>query len=298
MSVIFKKIFSTMIAFVMLAIFSPSAFNKGYQPKNPDELVANFAVISDCHIEGNNFTTYKNFAKILKDIKSSSPDNDALVFLGDNTMNGQTIESNFFYGTVNAINPAKQYINLVGNHDVGNGQGDYETLLNRYIDYTKTIMGDDFNSIYYHKVINGVYMVVLATESQTVNAMDISDEQLEWLSGVIAQAKAENAPVLVFNHYPSFYLLDRNMYDLTDVLNDYDNLVYFGGHTHIEFGQGSVYTFNGVNCINLPRTTEGVDYDCGVGAQVEVYEDEILVRMRDYESGKWLEEYEYSYSIK
>ena len=297
MTYLIRKIISMLISLVMLAVFCPFVSSEGYEAKNPDALKVNFAVLSDCHVEGNNFDTYKMFGKILADIKASKDGNDALVFLGDSTMNGQEIESIFFYGTINTICPAKQYINVLGNHDIGNGEGDYNIIRNRFIDYSKTIMGESFSEPYYYKVINGCYFIVLATEDQTVNFMNITDTQLEWFKGVLDEASEENAPVFVFNHYPADYIQDREEEVLTDIMDDYDNLLYFCGHTHYEFTEESIYELNGVNCINLPRSTEGVDYEGGIGAQVEVYEDEVIVRIRDFDSEKWLTEYERSYPI-
>lgn len=298
MSFIFKKIISTLISLVMLAIFCPFVSSDGYTAKDPDALKLNFAVVSDCHIEGNNMNTYKTLGKILADAKASKEGNDAMVFLGDNTMNGQNIESIFFYGTVNAMKPAKQYINVIGNHDIGNGEGDFEKLSKRFTDYSKTIMGKSFNNAYYYKVINGCYFVVLATEEHTVNDMALSDTQLEWLKGVLDEAKAADAPIFVFSHHPANYLKDRPWYALTDILNDYDNLLFIAGHTHVQLNEGSVYKLNGVNCINMPKTTEHVDYSGNTGAQIEVYEDEIIVRMRNFYEGNWIDGYEFSYPVK
>ena len=56
---------------------------------------------------------------------------------------------------------------------------------------------------------------------------------------------------------------------------------------------------NGVQQFNIPRTADD-DYEGnrgGIGAVVEVYEDEILVRFRDFDDGKWVEGYEYSFEF-
>ena len=39
--------------------------------KSPDDCLLNFAVLSDSHIEGNNYTRYKVFAQSLKDAKKN-----------------------------------------------------------------------------------------------------------------------------------------------------------------------------------------------------------------------------------
>lgn len=295
-----KKLISMALTVLMLAmsVTLPGGF---HESKNPDELKATFTVLSDTHIEGpdTEFTfidTYKVFTKILLDAKSVKGGNDAIVFLGDNTMNGQDIESMLFFGAVNAINPADEIIVAAGNHDFSNGAGDYNEHLERYLGYNNAFFTDNLTKPYFYNVINGCYFITLSTEDATVNTMYITDEQIAWLQGLLEEADEADAPVFVMNHYPVYYLEGRGYNELSDVLNDYDNLVYFCGHTHSEYSEGSVYEYNGVSCVNLPRCTEykTEGYDTGIGAQVEVYEDEIVVRIRDFYDGIWLDEYSYT----
>ena len=281
-------------ALLMLAFGSGSG--SGFTSLDSEEIKLNFTVLSDCHIEGNDFTTYRTFAKILRDAKSSETENDAIVFLGDNTMSGQEIESLFFYGAVNYIKPANQVINVLGNHDIGNGEGDYEELLSRYMSYSNTFFELGVQKPYYYKIINGCYFVVLATEKQTVNTAYISDEQYTWLRTVLDEAAEENAPVFVFNHYPIYYL-EGDADALWEILEDYNNLLYFCGYTHIQMSESSFSNYNGVDTIWLPKSTESVDYEEQVGVQVEVYETEIVVRARNFCTGEWMENLEYTYEI-
>ncbi len=302
---IIKKLVSMVITAVMLTLSVASLPAESYEAKRPNDVKLNFTVLSDCHIEGVDveftFTdTYKVFAKILSSAKKAEKGNDAIVFLGDNTMNGQDIENMLFFGGVNAIRPADEIIVAAGNHDLSNGEGSYDEFSKRFLGYNNAFFSDNLQKPYFHKVINGCYFIVLSSEEALVNTMYLSDEQLTWLQELLRKADEENAPIFVMAHHPADYLEGRDYYELTDILNDYDNLLYFCGHTHAEFTQNSVYTLGGVNCINLPRCTEykTEGYDTGIGAQVELYDDEILVRIRDYYDGVWLEEYEYSYPIE
>ncbi len=290
-----RKILAGVLTAVLMLVFGLGA-TEGFSPLESEEIKLNFTVLSDCHIESNNFTTYRTFARMLRDAKSSETPNDAIVFLGDNTMNGQEIESLFFYGAVNYIQPANQVINALGNHDIGNGEGDYDELLSRYLGYSNAFFELGINKPYYYKVINGCYFIVLATEKQTVNTAYISDEQYSWLRTVLDEAAEENAPIFVFNHHPIYYL-EGDANALWEILEDYNNLLYFCGHTHFQMSEGSFSNYNGVDTIWLPRSTESVDYEQQVGVQVEVYETEVVVRARNFYSGEWLEELEYTYEI-
>lgn len=292
-----KHVVATVLTLIMLPLSFMMPPTDSYEAKKPAELKTSFTVLSDIHIEGNNFQTFKEFSEILKEVHNSE-DNDTLVFLGDNTMNGQDIESIFFYGALKAAKPADNLVIVPGNHDFGNGTGDYEMYRDRFLKYTN-FAGADIDSPYFYKVIDGCYFIVLATESDTVNDMNISDAQLQWLKGVLDEAAKTDKPVFVFNHYPVNYIQNGEYTKLSDVIDDYENVLYFCGHTHSPLAKSSISVVNGINQINIPKSTEhAIDgYECGIGAVVEVYENEVLLRIRDFDDGKWVEGYEYSYPV-
>ena len=291
-----KKLAHALVAGIMM-LLCIAPYPAEHTSKDKENLQLTFSVVSDVHIESNNLETYQMLFKILKDAKKNEGGNDAMVFLGDNTMNGQDIESMYFYGALNAVNPADEIIVASGNHDFGNGNGEYEKYEKRYINYNNFFFHHGIDKPYFYKVINGCYFIVLATESDTVNTMDISETQLQWLSGVLEQAEKTGKPVFIFNHYPVDYIGGNDYRVLIDVIDDYDSVIYFSGHTHRDYGYGSVSNIYGINHINLPRCTEHATegYDGGIGAQVEVYSDEVVVRIRDFADNVWLDEYTYTY---
>lgn len=299
-----RKVISVIVTFVMLTVFCVSLPIEQHDVKNAEEVKTVFSVLSDVHVEGvdKEFTfqeTYKVFARILRDAKKVEGGSDAVVFLGDNTMNGQHIENTLFFGLVNALRPAKEVLVAAGNHDLSNDTGTYAEFSERFLGYNNVFFSKDLTVPYFCKVINGSYFVLLSTEETTVDTMYLSDTQIEWLRGVLDEAAEKNAPIFVMAHHPADLLEGRDATELTDILNDYNNLLYFCGHTHKEFDADSIYTLDGVNCINLPRSTEWKTegYNTGIGAQVEVYEDEVVVRIRDYYDSEWLDEYEGHYPI-
>ena len=292
-----KHVIATVFTLIFLPLSCILPPVDSYEAKNADELRTSFTVLSDIHIEGNNFQTFKEFSEILKEVKNSE-DNDTLVFLGDNTMNGQHIESFFFFNALRLSKPAKNLIIAPGNHDYGNGTGGYDEMydrFNKYINYA----GCKTEANNYYKVIDGYYFVVLTTESDSVNGIDISDAQLEWLTSVLNEASKEDKPVFVFSHHPVNYIEDAPSDRLSNVLDDYEKVLFFCGHTHAALSEYSVREVNGVMSINLPKSTEHATegYEPGIGAVVEVYENEVLLRFRDFDDGKWVEGYEYSFDF-
>lgn len=284
---------------VLLTALSPAFGGNGaaYQAEKPDELITSFACVSDIHVETNNPKAYKAYYDVLEGIKAGE-DNDAVVYLGDNVMNGQFLENVFFYSAVKGIKPAENNYVVMGNHDIGNGTGVYSEHYNNFLANNNLYLGQNLDKGYYYRVQNGCYMIFLASEDLTVNECVMSEEQLNWLEGILEEAKAADAPVFVFNHHPMYYLKGVERDALANLLAKYnDKLLYLHGHIHNQLTQASFYKDNGIDVINLPRSTETVDYEPGDGIVVEVYENEILVRGRDFITGEWIDGLEYRYSI-
>lgn len=290
-----KQIFITFFTLIFLPITILTSPVESYEAKNPEELKTSFTVLSDIHIEGNKSQTFIEFSEILKEVKYSK-NNSSLVFLGDNTMNGQHIESFFFFNALKLTKPAENLIIAPGNHDYGNGNGGYDKMYDRFNNYAN-YAGCDIEENNFYKVIDGYYFIVLSTESDSVNGIDISDEQLSWLTDILNKAAKENKPIFVFSHHPVNYIENGPQDRLSNVLDDYEDVIFFCGHTHFRLSPYSVSEINGVLSVNIPKSTEHEyeNYETGIGAVVEVYENEVLLRFRDFDDGKWVEGYEYTF---
>lgn len=292
-----KQLFATFMTMVMM-IIPTSDGTKGvsYKAENPDELIMSFSVVSDTHVETNNPDSYNAFSDLLYGIKAGQ-NHDAAVFLGDNVMNGQVLENMFFYTAVGAVKPAKKILTAAGNHDFGNGQGDYDSFRANFINNNRFYLWNNINKPYYYKVINGCYMIFLASEDLSVNDFVMSEEQFSWLENVLNEAAKSNSAIFVFNHHPVYLLRSDDSAALSNLLNKYDNLLYMHGHYHNHLDADNFYAWNGVKCINLPRSTEIVEFEPGDGIVVEVYDEEVLVRARDFITGEWIDGLEYRYPL-
>ncbi len=295
----FLRIIAAVVAGVML-LFTGVNKTAEYDVKDPENCVLNFSVLSDVHVEGNNTARYKVFAKALQNVKKNKSGNDAIVFLGDNTMNGQNIENMLFHGTAAAVLKGENVIPVMGNHDIGNGEGDYEKLQNRWYDYTAAFFGKQLQHPYYYEVVDGFYFIVLGMESHAVHEMYVSEEQYAWLEETLDAAAGSGKPAFVFCHYPMDYAVDEDGNEtdrLVNMIADYNrenDIFVFVGHTHMPMHLfWSFHTYDGYPEIYLPRLTSlsGDDDtpgdDTGVGAVIEVYENEVTVRCRDFYRGEW-----------
>ncbi len=149
-------------------------------------------------------------------------------------------------------------------------------------------LGAKLEEAYYYRVVDGCYMIFLTSEASCVGDYVMSDEQFIWLEAVLKEAAAAGGPVFVFNHHSVNYIRDEDSSKLADVLNKYDNILYIHGHIHNQLNKNSFYEWNGIKSINLPRSTEITNYPAGDGIFVEVYEDEVLVRGRNFIDGEWI----------
>ena len=291
-----KDLLATVMTLLMM--LSPAFGGNGaaYQAEKPEELVTSFVAVSDIHVETNNPDAYRAYYDLLEGIKGGE-NIDTVVYCGDNVMNGQFLENVFFYLGLRGVMPAENNIVVAGNHDFGNGTGNYDRHRNDFLANSALYPGRVIDKPYYYEVIDGCYMIVLASETDSVNDCLISDEQFTWLQEVLDQAAAEDATIFVINHHPVNYLIAESNDKLANVLNKYDNLFYIHGHVHNQLTKSSFYEWNGVKSINLPRSTEIVNYEPGDGIVVEVYENEILVRGRDFITGEWIDGLEYRYEL-
>ncbi|MBR2412902.1 MAG: metallophosphoesterase [Clostridia bacterium] len=288
-----KDLFATFMVLVMMIV--PFG-NKGveYTAENSEDLITSFVAVSDIHVETNNPTPYQNLSDVLHGIKAGQ-DISTVVYTGDNVMNGQVLEDFFFYSAVRAVKPAEHNLVLTGNHDLGNSYGDYEKLREKFIFNNAFYLGNQIEADYYYRVIDGCYMIMLTSEDPTTWDFRMSEEQFAWLENVLKEADAVDAPVFVFNHYPLRYLKDNDPSRLANLLKEYNTELFIHGHIHDELGADNFYNSYGIDCINLPRCTEAVDYEAGDGIVVEVYEDEVVVRARNFVKGEWIEDFRYTY---
>lgn len=281
---------------ILLSMTTPATQGKDltYVAENPDELITSFVAVSDIHVETNYPESYQNLSYVLNGIKAGENIN-TVVYTGDNVMNGQVTEDFLFYSAISSVKPAENNLIVVGNHDVGNGEGDYASLRKKFLFNNALYLGNFIKTDYYYKVIDGCYFIILSSEDEAASEFRMSEEQFEWLEGVLKKAASENAKIFVFNHFPLRYLKDSAPTRLANLLIEYDTELFIHGHIHNDLGADNFYNSYGVDCINLPRITETTEYVAGDGIVVEVYESEVVVRGRDFINGEWIEGLRYTY---
>ncbi|MBR6567829.1 MAG: metallophosphoesterase [Clostridia bacterium] len=169
-----KDLIATVV--ILLTMLSPFSDKTGvaYEAENAEKLVMSMSVVSDVHIEKLNPTSYQYFFEILKNIKAGK-DIDAVAYLGDNVMNGQLIENILFYNAVKAVNPSDNQYVIVGNHDHGLGERSYKASCNDFIANNRLYLDNNIDKTYYYKIVNGCYIIALASEDETAQGFQMSE---------------------------------------------------------------------------------------------------------------------------
>lgn len=301
--------FYKLIAMILaLFIYSPVSEIASYSTYAENAKLT-FTVLSDVHLEGNNEDRFNLFGEGIRDINANKS-NDFIVFLGDNTMNGQVVELSAFYSILDKHNTIDTFM-VTGNHDLCPSDynvGEYEDLRDRFFkyknEYSKTQYDD---SVYYSVNIHDKYqLIVLGSESDAGVQEDLSNEQLDWLENELKLTEESGKIVFIFNHYPlnnvwegvwSEGHIGEDSDRVYEIFKNFQTkILYFSGHLHMGFydDKREVVFDDNVTFINVAGF--GVDNDVGdadiqhngTGLQVEVYENEILIRVRDFAKHEWM----------
>ena len=305
----------TFALFISMLIFIPLGTTpETIQKTDSENCILSATVLSDLHMEGNNSQRHKRVGGVL--YTAEKADSDVLMLLGDTTMNGQVAETLFTYGLINRFFSGKNIIVAPGNHDMDtskNTNGTFETLSKRFVSMRNTFFGDDGDKVYFSREEKGYKFIVLGGEGRTAEdgKQILSDEQLCWLESELKNAAESGKPCFVLNHYlvynrngwrstADFNIADQND-RLTEILESSGvRTFYFCGHSHYGVNDDSVQTTNNVTYINLPSTGNSGNYypaneDCGkdgIGMQMEVYENRVVLRFRNYLTQEWLDGYD------
>lgn len=309
-----SRILKMIAAVLAVFIFSSSGEIASYESLDSDNLKLNFTVISDGHIEGNNSQRHKNYGEAFCDMASAEEISKALVMVGDNTMNGQGIEEAMLYGLMNKYNKIENVLMAVGNHEVCRDDTDFEKLEKRFIKYNNAFLEHKIDKLYHSQVIDGYHFIILATDRNSGVEQYISDEQFEWLDNELKTAAESGNPMFVFNHWPMNDTFSQVWPEghvgeqserLHQVLTKYDSRIFlFTGHLHMGIFENDygIKEDGKITYINVPSFGSENDdgdadvQDTGMGLQVEVYDTQLVVRIRNFVIHQWTD-YEYHFDI-
>lgn len=322
------------IRFIMVAIMTAVTFiapfsgqKEGKIERKNENCKAAFAAISDTHLK-DNFIRLGMFEFGLQDMAEATDRLDALVIDGDITDHGYPEHWQGFTDTLLKYNISDNNIMVLGNHDTWGGDRTYDYTKESFIKYSKEATGREIEEVYFSAEINGYPVIVLGSQADHTGPTFYQD-QLDWFAAEMAKASEKGLPIFVFCHQPFNGMhglplnwemeKDADPTDggigehsdyILDICNRYKNVIFVSGHIHAGLSNdedgtnySSVEKLGNVTSVNLPsyeyfdvlRHGHMVN---GTGFVFEIYENEILLRARNFATGTWLEKYDFTIEIE
>lgn len=317
-----KILYSIFVTLITLLFPFTSALNPEFEVKNSKEIKLNMEIVSDVHVDSRELISASLFKSGIMNMRKSVAPIDGLIIPGDMTNYGDEASIKYLYETIDKYCPTDNWLIAAGNHDIGHVEDiSHDEARDRLIKYYNDYSGTSVENIYYSRDIKGYTFIVLGDEGpDNWDQATISAEQLRFLDSELARGTANGQPVFVINHQPlegtngqPIVWEDGAIGDdsaaIRAILEKYENVFFISGHlheganselTHALFGVYNAETINGVNYINLPAymyvSRYGIPWAC-LGMQMEVYENEVLFRTRNYVQEKWMTNYEYSFEL-
>ena len=297
LNTIFLKILGFLLSVVLM--FSSTAYSdQAIEAEDPASVKLQFSVLSDVHMETYELSRFEGFAATLQNIGAAKAKQDALVLLGDNTMNGQVTEYLMLYSLLSKYNPvsASNTLLAMGNHDINISSKNPAKAIDRHNFFLASYNGTANDKPYYSQEINGYTFIVLGDEDPHEDcSATISAEQITWLADTLGNAPA-GKPVFIFLHQVLAHVVSEfggqdtvgaQSEDIRAMIEQCPNVFVFNGHLH---APQKIAQSGGVTYVNLPSLSKS-DVP-GIGFQVEAYESKVILRARNYLAGEWLTEYD------
>ena len=287
-----------------------------YAPENAEALRLNAVLTADIHVDSDPLHPRNvTLMKLLRGIARSDASVDALVLAGDSVNLAEQKEYGYLESMLRLYNKTGCVIPSMGNHDSGSTsmgkdcEKTFETTCGNFRDFQR-FCGIDSDTNYYVRIVNGYHFIVIGTDEMLDEGTPVlHGEQLAWLDARLAEASQSGKPVFIVGHEPVFFggrftdeyvSSDGTPSGIENIIRKYTDagavVLFVGGHRHDPFSEGCFMNpSRNFYCINLPTSTKNDDADKnGEAAALEVYEDRMVVRPRNYISGEW---YEYRFEV-
>lgn len=326
-----KSIFKHFLSF-LLAIFITAVPYSGI--KAPvvktlkDDCLLNVELLSDTHLEEKELFRQAFLKTGLKNISRSKSTVDSIWVTGDITNYADEPSLAKYFDIISEYSPV-EVITASGNHDIGHAGDRDKTTITReeardnFIRYRNEYMGRNDTVNYFSTEVNGFKIIVIGDEvidGGHWDAVSMTQEQLDFIDRELADGTKDGKPAFVLSHWPIDGIngediiwdgsgIARDEYDIQGILEKYDNVFFISGHMHAGikakaidnmYGLSNAEQVNGVTYLNLP--TYGIINMFGapwsaIGAQLEVYENEVVFRPRNFITNNWYENAEYHFEL-
>lgn len=295
----------------VLGIYAAPSTDDPIKVLDESAVKLSFAAWSDTHLCTYDFSREPAFKNAVTDLANATTTPDALIIAGDVTENGIAEEYALFYDNLRLCENVDNYVIASGNHDIRLRY--YKNTVERFTNLYNEFTGSNIDSLNYSSVINGYYFIVLGSDEQDMEKAVISDEQLLWLDETLAKGTASGLPVFVIMHQPLKKThglpgiwnngglweggdIGEQSDEILAILQKYENVFLISGHLHTGLGAYTYEKLDNVHSFNLPQVTkkgdDGIFNEKGGGFMVEVYENKVVFRARNFFEGKYMPAYD------
>lgn len=265
-----------------------------------------FGALSDVHIDGDGndqASASGDFARALNFFNSNA---NLVAISGDLCNENGYNELSLFKSLVDTNSSIPVYASR-GNHDCRYTLEEFETYIG--------------GSLYFERTYNNDVFIFLGMNAENYRDSCFTTEEIDWLETKLETYK--NQRVFLFFHvfmtntcgninglYPYSSLISSSsiISRFVSLMTTYKNVIYFSGHSHLEFacqrfGANANIFSNGTTChrVHIPSCAKPRKNDAGLtssdtynydegseGYLVDVYENCIVLRGRDFIKGKFL----------
>lgn len=324
-----QAIFKNFTAFIMAIIITCIPYKGIKAPLiNNEKEGCNLTVelISDPHIETVELFRQGFLICGLKNLNKACVPVDGVFVTGDLTNFGDDESLVKYFELTSKHSPAPVF-STAGNHDIGH-VGDMnrtdmtrEQARDNYIARRNQYTGSTADTVYCSYDLKGYKVISIGDEVVDGGHWDevsMTQAQLDFIDSELAEGTKDGKPVFILSHWPLYNTTGEQIiwpdsgiptteidptkgYDIAQILEKYNNVFWISGHMHsgitaADFAEknhiSSAEKINGVTYINLPTfgiiNTFGLPQSC-TGAQLEIYDNEVIFRPRNFITGNWYE---------
>jgi predicted phosphodiesterase len=199
-------------------------------PPEGENVKFDFCIMGDIHAQDGNARTALNAMMV------NVPETKFLLSCGDAvTHGGDEVKWNDFFYQISPFNSKFPIMHTTGNHDT-----DHPETYAHFIQTFHHPYHDLHNGAYYYFIYgNCVFIMLDSTNAGQSSATQgvISDEQMDWLEGLLEELALKNYWIFVFMHHQVYSTGDSGMMEIynlayRDLFDEYHVDGVFYGHDH------------------------------------------------------------------
>ncbi len=198
-----------------------------------------------------------------------------------------------------------------------------ETFVNKEFGFNKALLSNEgkLTQPYYYATDGFAHYISIDTYIPKLG--QLTDAELEWAKNVLANISGDGKPIFWVQHPPMWGTFpygrienDKNQllkeYDIKikNIIKDYDNIIFLNGHNHEAYASGAVRpasinfedgTPTGAYQVNAPiLASKSIirGYEWAGGYYINIYDDRVVFRARDFENQRWLRDYDVTVPLK